>query len=166
MTWCVFRELLAAQDSATFRIRMVQSLRPGTSGVGVQNIGMGVIAARLGFRPESHMERIVRRENITGIEPLPGMNGDPPALKVIVKGFPLVVVGFVLNPDTMKPISDHRVYVQLRHDEHLIQKWLRRGLLFVNGNYSLREPGIERFVNVMATDASEAKLFRGKVRGL
>jgi hypothetical protein len=166
MTWCAFRELLAVQDSATFRIRMVQSLKPGPLGAGVQNIGMGVIAARLGFRPELPMEKILRRDNITGVEVVAGDNGSPPALKVMVRCFPLVVIALALSPDTMKPISDYRTYLQLKRDEHLIQSWLRQGLLFVNGNYSLHDSGIERFVNVMATDEEEAAQFSTKVRGL
>jgi hypothetical protein len=171
MTWCAFRELLAIQDSATFRIRMVQSLEPGTSkpgasDAGIRNIGMGVIAARLGFRPELPMERIVHGDHITGIEALPGDNGNPPALKITLRCFPLVVIAFVLSPDTMKPISDYRTYLQLKRDDYLIQSWLRQGLLFVNGNYCLRDSGVERFVSGMATDEEEAALFRGKVRGL
>jgi hypothetical protein len=171
LTWCAFRELLAIQDSATFRIRMVQSLQPGTSkpgasDAGVRNIGMGVIAARLGFRPELPMERIVHGDNITGIGVLLGDNGSPPALKITVRCFPLVVIAFILSPDTMKPILDYRTYLQLKRDDYLIQSWLRQGLLFVNGNYCLRDSGIERFVNGLTTDEKEVALFRGKVRGL
>lgn len=166
MTWCAFRELLAIQDSVTLRIRMVRSLKPGPLGVGVQNIGMGVIAARLGFRPELPMEKIMRRDNITGIEVLAGDDGNPPALKISVRCFPLVVIAFVLSPDTMKPISDNRIYHQLERDDHLIQSWLHQGLLFVNGNYCLHDSGVERFVNVIATDEEEAALFARKVQAL
>jgi hypothetical protein len=166
ITWCAFRELLAIQDSATFRIRMVQSLKSGSTDAEVKNIGMGVIAARLGFRPELPMEKIVRPDNITDIETLPAANGNPPALKISVRCFPLVVIAFVLNPDTLKPISDYRIYQQLKHDDHLIQSWLHQGLLSVNGNYCLRDSGVERFVNVMATDEEEAAQFRSKVHGL
>ena len=78
----------------------------------------------------------------------------------------LVVIAFVLSPDTMRPIADHRTYLQLKRDDHSIQNWLRQGLLFVNGNYCLRDSGIARFVNVLATDEYEARQFQDKVRGL
>jgi hypothetical protein len=166
MTWCAFRELLAVQTSATFQIRMVQSFKPGSSGTELQNVGMGVVAARLGFRPELSVEEILRGNDITSIDALPGDNGNPPALRIGLSRFPLVMVAMVLNPDTMKPIADFRTYLQLKHDHRPIQDWSRDGLLLVNGNYCLRESGIARFADLMAIDAEEARIFRAKVQGL
>ena len=52
-------------------------------------------------------------------------------------------------------------------DEVLIHDWVRRGLIVVgNGNYVLRSTGINQFVNHIATDEFEAKVFRRRVRGV
>jgi hypothetical protein len=166
MTWCAFRELLAVQDSATFRIRMVHPTKPGNSGTEVQSIGMGVIAARLGFRPELPIEKILQDNNITGVDALPGENGNPPALKIAVRDLPMVIVASALNPDTMKPIADVSTYLQLKVDHRPIQNWSRDGLLLVNGDYCLREPEVARFADLLATDPKEARTFRAKVQGL
>ena len=166
MTWCVFRELLEMQESATFRIRMPRAERPGTETSGIRNVGISVIAARLGLRPELPVEEIVHADNVAGISALPGDLDNPPALKILLRTYPFVLVALLLSRGTMRPLSDYRTYLQLKHDANRIQDWLRRGLLFVSGNYCLRESGVRRFVNALATDKDEAVLFGCKVRGL
>ncbi len=166
MTWIIFRELLTVQDVATFRIRMVRSLKTGDNGTEIQNVGMGIIAVRFGFTPELNLRQILTVENITGIEILPPMNGNPPALKVSLNRDPFVLVAFVLNPDTMKPTNDFRTYLELKRDDLVIHEWAERGALVVNGNYLLREPQVNHFVNRIAVSETEAVIFREKIRGL
>lgn len=166
MTWIIFRELLLNQTVATFRIRMVRSLKAGDKGVELQNIGMGVIAVRLGFTPEMNLERVIRGDNITEIEALPAVNGSPPALKIGLRHDPFMLVAFVLSPDTMKPTNDFRTYLEIKNNDFIIHDWARRGLLVVNGNYVLRTPEINHFVNRIAVDEAEAIIFRNKIRGL
>jgi hypothetical protein len=166
MIWCVFRELLEMQESATFRIRMPRAVKPGTAVSEVQNVGISVIAARLGFGPELPVEEIVHADNIAGIAALPGDLDHPPALKILLRSYPFVLIALLLSRGTMRPLSDYRTYLQLKHDGDRIQDWLRRGLLFVSSNYCLRESGIRRFVNALATDEDEAVLFNCRVRGL
>ena len=61
----------------------------------------------------------------------PDDKDNPPALKILLRSFPSVLVAHVLSPATMKPISDYRTYLELKQDSGLIQTWLRQGLLFV-----------------------------------
>ena len=165
MTWCAFRELLTTQESATFRIRTARTVTPYAPGIG-RRIGMGVIAARLGFRPDLPIEEMVRGDNVTTITALPGDDGHPPALKIMLRSSPFVLLASALSPDTMRPITDYRAYQQLKPDDNLILRWLRQGLLLVDSGYRLGDSGIERFVNALATDEEEAALFRDRVRGL
>jgi hypothetical protein len=166
MTWCMFRELLARQESATFRIRMVRSIKPRATDTEVSNIGIGVIAARLGLRPELPVERLIHEDNVVGITILPGGKDSPPAIRISLRSYPFVLAAVVLSPDTMKPLADVRPYQQLSHDGRQIQSWLRQGLLLVGEDYCLGQSGIERFVNALATDDEEAMQFRGKIRPL
>ena len=166
MTWCVFRELLTRQESATFRIRMVRSVKPRATDAEVSNTGVGVIAARLGFRPELPVERIVRGDNIVDIEALPGGIDTPPAIRITLRSYPFVLVAVALSPDTMKPLSDIRPYQQLGRDGRQIQSWLHEGLLLVGEDYCLGQSGIERFVNALATDDEEAAQFRSRIHPL
>jgi hypothetical protein len=166
MTWIIFRELLMVQDVATFRIRMVRSLKSGDNGTEIQNVGMGIIAVRFGFTPELNLRQLLTIDCITGIEIVPAANGNPPALKVNLNRDPFVLVAFVLNPDTMKPINDFRTYLELKRDDLIIHEWAERGALAVNGNYVLREPQVNHFVNRIAVSETEALIFREKIRGL
>jgi len=167
MTWCAFREMVLAQETATFRIRMVRSLKAGEKGAEVQNVGIGVIAARLGFEPELNLHEALDQRNITGVDIIPKQSGTPPGLRIMLKSAPLVLIAFVLNPDTMKPLGDDAMYVELRKDRELMRDWALSGRLVVsNGNYCLRRAKAERFADVLATDAAEARVFRTRVRGL
>uniref|UniRef100_A0A7C4CB17 Uncharacterized protein n=1 Tax=candidate division WOR-3 bacterium TaxID=2052148 RepID=A0A7C4CB17_UNCW3 len=163
MVWCAFRELLLAERAARFRIRMIRSLKADGDHP-LQNIGMGVIAARFGFTPEMNVARVLAGENITNIDPIPPMNGYPPAVRLTLKTDPLVVIAFILNPDTLRPISDFRTYMDVKADDWQIVNWAREGLLCVNGNYCLRETGFNRFVNAVAVDHEEARQFRARLR--
>jgi hypothetical protein len=164
MTVHVFRELLKLQQQATFAIRMVRILKPGDKDVELQNMGMGVIANRLGFTPEFDLERILRPGNITDVDIIPDRPGFPPAFKITVQTFPLVLIAFVLDQDTHKPVDDYQTYVKLARDERTIRDWVRRGLIVIsNGNYLLRRDGIGSFLNHVASTPEEAQEFRRKV---
>jgi hypothetical protein len=127
---------------------------------------VGVIAARLGLRPELPVERLIHEVNVVGIAALPGGKDSPPAIRISLRSYPFVLAAVVLSPDTMKPLPDIRTYQQLGHDGRQIQSWLRQGLLLVGEDYCLGQSGIERFVNALATDEEEALQFRGRIRPL
>ncbi|MEO0010083.1 MAG: hypothetical protein ABIK51_06155 [candidate division WOR-3 bacterium] len=165
MTYVIFRELLSIQKSAFFKIRMMRLMKPAEKNIELQNVGIGVIGNRLGFTPEFNLDRLLRPDNIVSLEVLPAKGEFPPSFKIVIKTFPLVLIAFVLDTDTLKPVDDFRTYVQLTKDESTIYNWVRRGLIVVgNGNYWLRRNGIDQFVNHLATDEWEARDFRRKVR--
>jgi hypothetical protein len=167
MTYCIFRELLAMQETAFFKIRMLRLMKPTDQNVELQNVGIGVIGNRLGFTPELNVEKILSPSNVTGLEILPAKGDFPPSFKIVLRTFPLVVIAFVLDADTLKPVADFRTYVKLSKEESIILEWARKGLVVVgNGNYWLRRDGLDQFVNHLATDEHEASVFRRRVRGV
>jgi GNAT superfamily N-acetyltransferase len=166
MTYCIFRELLSQQETAFFKIRMMRLMKPADKNVELQNVGIGVIGNRLGFTPEFNIDRILRPDNVTGLEILPAKDDFPPSFKIVIRTFPLVLIAFVLDQDTLKPVDDFRTYVKLMKDESVIFNWVQRGLIVIgNGNYWLRRDGLDQFVNHLATDQYEARMFRKRVRG-
>jgi hypothetical protein len=167
MTYVGFRELLSMQETAFFKIRMMRLMKPGDKNIELQNVGIGVIGNRLGFTPEFNVEKVLRPDNITGLEILPPKGDFPPSFKIVIKTFPLVLIAFVLDADTLKPVDDFRTYVKLTKDESVIYDWVRKGLIVIgNGNYWLRRDGLDQFVNHLATDEFEARVFRRRVRGV
>lgn len=166
MTYIIFRELLSMQETAFFKIRMMRLMKPADRNIELQNVGIGVIGNRLGFTPEFNVDRILRPSNITGLEVLPAKDDFPPSFKIVIRTFPLVLIGFVLDSDTLKPVHDFRTYVRLMKDETVIYNWVRRGLIVIgNGNYWLRKNGLDQLINCLATDEFEARVFRRRVRG-
>lgn len=166
MAWLIFRELIEAQDNASFRIRMVTSVRAGEQ-TGLQNVGICIVANRLGMTTDFDLDRLLARKNVTGIELFPEQDGSPMGLKVAVREYPLVVLGVALDPDSRRPMKAFRVYQQLERDPELVRDWARRGMLVVtNGDFSLRAGGVNRFVNSLATEPVEAAKYRARIRPL
>jgi len=167
MAYVIFRELLSMQERAVFKIRMMRLMKPSDKNIELQNVGIGVIGNRLGFTPEFNLDKLLRPQNIVDLSVLPAKGDFPPSFKIIIRTFPLVLIAFVLDADTLKPVDDFRTYVQLTKDESVIYSWVRKGLIVVgNGNYWLRKDGLDHLVNHLATDEFEAKVFRRRVRGL
>ncbi len=166
MTCVGFRKLLSIQETAFFKIRMMRLMEPGDRNVELQNVGIGVIGNRLGFTPEFSVDKVLRPDNVTSLETLPPKGDFPPSLKIVLRTFPLVLIALVLDADSLRLTDDLRTYDKLANDESLIFDWVRRGLIVIgNGNYRLRRNGLDQFVNHLATDEPEARIFRRRVRG-
>jgi len=166
MTWCAFREMVLAQETSTFRVRMVSTSKAGEQDTEVRNVGIGVIAARLGFETELDLQQTLDPRNVTGVDIIEKQLNTPPGLRIMLRTDPLVLIGFALNPDTLKPLSEDSMYVELRKDRDLMRDWALSGRLVIcNSNSCLRRAKAERFADILATDAEEARLFRARVRG-
>ncbi len=165
MAYVIFRELLSMQEKAFFKIRMMRLMKPADKNIELQNVGIGVIGNRLGFIPEFNIDRLLRPSNVIGLSILPAKGDFPPSFKIVIRTFPLVLIAFILDQDTLKPVVDFRTYVQLMKDERIVYDWVRRGLIVIgNGNYWLRKNGLDQFVNHLATDELEARVFRRRIR--
>lgn len=167
MTYCIFRELLLLQDISTFRIRMMRLIKPADKELELQNIGIGVIGNRLGFTPELDIERLLSPDNVTGVELIPARHGFAPGLKISITTYPLVLIAFILDRDTMKPVHDPDTYLRLLPQQKAVHEWVESGLIVIgNGDYWLRPAGIDRFLDCIAIDAAEADRFRKRIQGL
>jgi GNAT superfamily N-acetyltransferase len=167
MTLAAFRRLLAVQSAATFRIRMVRLIKPSDKDIELQNVGMGVIASRLGFESELDVERLLKPDNVLGVDVLPAKGDFPPGLKILIRTDPLVLVAFVLDSDSKKPVSDTGTYIRLLRNQADLYDWVAKRLVVIsNGDFRLREAGIDRFLGCIARDQREAREFGAKVRGL
>jgi hypothetical protein len=167
LTLVAFRRLLAEQRSATFRIRMVRLIKPSDTDIEFQNVGMGVIAYRLGMESEFDAPRLLGPDNLVGVEIIAPRGDFPPGLKFVIRTDPLVLVGFVLDSDTKRPVSDLGTYVRLMRSQSDLRDWLAKGLVVIcNGDFRLREAGVDRFLGCIARDYREARLYGLKVKGL
>jgi hypothetical protein len=167
LSWIVLRETLAAREKVHVRMRMVRSLRSGPSSAEVQNVGMAVIAHRLGLQPDIDVRRITAPGMIVGSEVIYAKNGSPPGLQLLLRSDPLVLICLVLDSRTLRPWHEPRIYFELGNAPVMLEDWLLRGRLAItNGDYSLRAAGLSRFTNCLAVDADEAARLRRVIRPL
>jgi hypothetical protein len=96
---------------------------------------------------------------------MPPKDNSPAGFKILVRTYPLVLIAFLLDRDTQRPVSDYGTYLRLSKDERSVQQWVKKGLLVVsNGNYVLREGGFGRFLDAVAIDTGEAYAFGQRLR--
>lgn len=166
MTWLAFRTVLEKKHRASFRVRMITSVRPDKQ-TQIQNIGICIVANQLGMTSDYDAERLLAGDRFVACEVIPAQEGFPAGLKLTIRSYPLVLIAVALDPDTRRPATSFRLYQQLAQDLELVRDWARRGLLVVsNGDYSLRADGVGRFINALALDTDEAVDFRRRIRPL
>lgn len=165
MARTAFQRLLEVQAKPSFAIRMIRLIRPKDRHTKVQNIGIGVIARKLGFTPEYDLPRVLVRDNIQVVEFLDSDNNMPPAYRIVLKDFPLVLVAFVVDPYNQKPFSHgHPFYLKEVFPE-TIESWVGDRMIIIgNGNYLLRRDGIPYLINHLARSESEAQILAQRIR--
>jgi hypothetical protein len=166
MTWALLRELVTTQTAFSFRVRMTDPARPG-SDPGLRNVGICVVAARLGLTSDNRLDRLLVPGNIAEVRALPAEDGTPPGMRATIRSRPRTVVGVLLDPDTFRPVDTPQPYREAERNPRLAAKWARQGrLAMCNGDWSLRPGGLERFLRAVALDAEEAVALRRRARRL
>ena len=167
ITWCMLRELLYAQESSAFRMRL------STAGVArpdeglVRSVGAAVLAARLGFTTEVDIARLLSQDRVADLGLVTAGDGSPRGVRVILRGDSEPLVAVVLSPDTMKPRTDFRHYNDLATNAWLIDRCAKGGtLVFLNADHVLVRENVSRFVSCLAVDPEEAQFLHKRVRGV
>lgn len=167
MTKFLLHQLITFQNKVKFMIRMIKLYQPTDTSIKLQNVGIGVIAHRLGLECEFNLAKLLNPLNIMNIETLPPEGVFPPCYKIVLRTYPYVLVGFIVDPKTQKPISSLETYKQMLGHTGIVEEWIRTKTIVIgNGNYILRKEGIENFINCIATDGYEAENFKTKIHGM
>ncbi|MBS4016498.1 MAG: hypothetical protein KGZ86_08720 [Candidatus Latescibacteria bacterium] len=96
MTRYILRELITMQKKNKFMLRMIKLYRPTDKSIKLQNVGIGVIAHRLGLTCEFDLPRILNRKNIQNIDILLPEGMFPPSYKIVLREYPYVLIGFII----------------------------------------------------------------------
>jgi hypothetical protein len=165
MTYAGFRKMLELHKNAVFAVRMIRLIKPSEKITRIQNVGIGIIARKLGFSPEYDLQALLREQNIQVIELISSDGVMPPGYRIVLKSYPLVLIAFLVDPDTNKPYpSQHRIYNSLVTAESA-EVWAKEGRIIIgNGNYLLRRHGIETLINHLATNETEAAIYAQRIR--
>ncbi|MEO0083320.1 MAG: hypothetical protein ABIK33_02905 [candidate division WOR-3 bacterium] len=164
MSKYLLRELLFIQKKFRFLLRMIKLFRPTDTTIKLQNVGIGVIAHRLGLFCEFNLPKILNPANIQKIEVLPPDGIFPPSYKIVLHSYPFVLIGFIVDPQTQKPISDYDAYVKMIAKKEIVEEWIMNNTIVIgNGNYILKKNNVEQFVNCLANNEREAASFYAKI---
>jgi len=167
MTKHILRQLISERKKAKIMIRMIKLYHPTDTSIKLQNVGIGVIAHRLGLFCEFNLPKTLNPLNINHIEILSPEGDCPPSYKIVLRGYPYVVIGFIVDPRTLKPIPSLETYREMLEQTGIVEEWIRtKAIVIGNGNYILRKDGIEDFINCIAIDENEAQFFSMKIHGM
>jgi len=171
-----FRELLHAGKLHWFAIRKLmqvdsearnQAQTPGTpkpesaplSRISLHNIGIGMVALRLGFRPEPNLERLLAPGNVRAVQAIPPDPTNPPGLLVRLGTLPALLVAALIDPQTGRPLADADVYQRFVNPKQLLRQALAGEAVLGNIDYILSRAAIEPLAARLANDQAELKRF-------
>jgi len=167
MVKIITRELLFRQKTTSFKIRMIRLFKPDEQEIKLQNVGMAVIAHKLGLDCQYELETLLSENNIKEVGLILPTETTPPAYSLTLNIFPYNLVALIINLDTDKPINDYDFYVRFRTQFEIFADWVKKGVMVVgNADYLLRDEGIREFVNHLAMSVPEAELFYSKIKGI
>ncbi len=167
MTKYILRELISIQKKVRFMLRMIKLYRPTDRSIKLQNVGICVIAHRLGMTCEFDLPKILNPLNIIKFEILPQDGIFPPSYKIVLKNYPYVLIGFIVDPATLKPITSYDAYIQMIQRPEVIEEWIRtKAIVIGNGNYVLKKQGINKLISCIADDEYEATHFHAKLQAV
>jgi hypothetical protein len=160
-----FRRTLQDHKSASFAIRMLRLIKPDERVTKIQNVGIAVIARKLGFTSEFDLQELLHQENVTMIELIQSDGTTPPGYRIVLKTLPYVLIAFLVDPETGHPLpGGHRLYESLVTPE-VAERWFNERMIVIgNGNSVLRREGIPEFLSRIALNAEEAGEFMRRIK--
>jgi hypothetical protein len=181
LTRLAFRELLASGRRHWFAIRKLmqvdtegrsQAQTPGSPKpenpqqphVSLHNLGIGLVALRLGFKPEPDLERLLAPGNVKAIQAIPADPPSPPGLLVRLGILPGLLVAAMVNPDTGQPLTDAGAYDRFVSPRQLLRQTLAGEAVVGNIDYILSRNSIEPLARRLADDHAELKHFAAALR--
>jgi GNAT superfamily N-acetyltransferase len=184
-----FRKLLEAGNRHTFSMRNLMKVDTEVSRyhlsapardedsvmraqrITLQNLGIGVLAVRLGFRPEPAAEQMLSPGKVKSVEVLDPDPPIPPGLLLRLDTLPGLVVAAVLDPETLHPVAEKSHYERFVSPSQLLRQAVNGTALLGNIDYVLPRAAIPGLAARLADTRAEARRFaaaleRGAGRGV
>lgn len=176
-----FRELLHAGKLHWFAIRKLmqvdsearnQAQAPGTpkpenvplSRISLHNIGIGMVALRLGFRPEPDLDRLLAPGNVKAVQAIPSDPPNPPGVLLRLETLPALLVAALIDPQTGRPLTDAEVYQRFVNPKQLLRQALAGEAVVGNIDYILPRAALETLASRLANDQAELRRFTAALR--
>jgi hypothetical protein len=168
--WFAIRKLMQVDSEAGRRQALAsgnpkpESQHPQSSRISLHNLGLGLVALRLGFRPEPDLERLLAPGNVRAIKALPPEPPSPPGLLVRLDTLPGLLVAAYLDPDTGLPLSSAEAYERFVSPRQLLRHASAGEAIVGNIDYILPRAAIVPLAVRLANDHTELKRFVAALR--
>jgi hypothetical protein len=181
LTRFTFRELLATGRRHWFEIRKLMQVdtegrsqaqvpanpkpeNPQMPHVSLHNLGLGLVALRLGFRPEPDLERLLASGNVKAVQAIPPDPPSPPGLLIRLESLPGLLVAALVDPETDKPLTDAGDYERFVSPRQLLRQAQAGQAIVGNIDYILSRTAIDRFAARLANNHAEFRHFAAALR--
>jgi hypothetical protein len=181
LTRLTFRELLASGRRHWFAIRKLmqvdtegrsQAQAPGSPKtenpqlprISLHNLGIGLVALRLGFKPEPDLERLLAPGNVKEVQAIPPDPPSPPGVLLRLGILPGLLVAAFVDPETGQPLTDAGAYERFVSPKQLLRQALAGQAVIGNIDYILSRAAIEPLAARLANDHAELKRFAVALR--
>jgi hypothetical protein len=176
-----FRELLRNGKRHWFAIRKLmqvdsegrnQAQAPGTpkpenpplSRISLHNVGIGLVALRLGFKPEPDLERLLAPGNVKAVQAIPPDPPSPPGLLLRLGTLPALLVAALIDPETGQPLTDADACQRFVSPKQLLRQALAGEAVVGNIDYILPRAALEPLASRLADDHAELRRFTAALR--
>jgi hypothetical protein len=184
LTRLTFRDLLASGRRHWFAIRKLMQVdseagrrdaqipgnpkseiqNPLSPRITLRNLGIGLVALRLGFRPEPDIGRLLAPGNVKAIQALPPDPPDPPGLLLRLGSLPGLLVAAFLDPDTGRPLASAEAYERFVSPRQLLRQTFAGLAIVGNIDYILPRTALEPLAARLANDHNELRRFSASLR--
>jgi hypothetical protein len=183
LTRLTFRELLAAGKRHWFAIRKLMQVdseagrrgpldsrpspvvqSPLVPRITLRNLGIGLVAVRLGFQPEPDIERFLAPGNVKAVQALPAEPPTPPGLLLRLGTLPGLLVAALLDIDTGRPVTSTEAYERFVSPRHLLRQAFAGHAIIGNIDYVLPRSAAETLAARLADNHGEYKHFAAALR--
>jgi hypothetical protein len=162
MVHFLFREQLIYTDTNNFNIRMVMKAT-GEKEV-IENVGMGIIALKLGFEPDINYPELFAGKNVSSIDIIPTQNIYPYGYKLSLHSSPWTIVLVLVDPVTKKPVNDVNTYNHFIRPEDFAELVKTNQAIIGNVDYILNKTNVELFLSYIAENPKELQQFLNQVK--
>lgn len=155
------RRLLSAGRRRWFAIRKLMKVDPDHPEL--DNVGIGLVAVRLGLRPEPRLEQLLSPCNIKDVKVLSAAGQAPPGLALVLDRMPGVLVAVRLDPGTGRPLTSDDSYRRFLSPRQLAADARSGRALIGNIDYVLARDTARQFAQHVADSSREFRQYRHRL---
>jgi hypothetical protein len=162
MVHLLFREQLLYTETEIFDIRNV--MKSTSEKEVIENVGMGLIALKLGFEPDINHQELFAGKNVSAIDIIQANGIYPWGYKFTLRSSPWTIVLVLLDPISNRPVKDLIAYEHFIRPEDFAELVKTNQAVLGNVDYILNKTNLEQFVPYIAENQGELQQFLKKLK--